>query len=96
MIANRLGQSDSQGYLPFCGQFGHIFVRAVKNELRNPLDVRLRLVQQVFQAVMCIILYYKGSDNSFAYIQNTTGCIFFFTMINVFGGVFANIASFNS
>lgn len=96
VIANPLGQSDSQGYLPFCGQFGHIFVRAVKNELRNPLDVRLRLVQQIFQGLICIILYYKAANDSFSYIQNTTGCIFFFTTVNVFGGVFANIASFNS
>lgn len=96
IVASPLGHSSTQGYLPFCGQFGHIFVRAVKNELRNPLDVRFRIVQQIFQGIICVILYYKPATDSFSYIQNTTGALFFFTMVNVFGGVFANLTSFNS
>jgi len=31
VVAQKLGESDSQGFLPFCGQFSHIFVRSVKN-----------------------------------------------------------------
>lgn len=74
----------------------HIFIRAVKNELRNPLDVRLRLMQQIFQGIICVILYYKAASNQFSYIQNVSGCLFYFTTTMVFAGVFANISSFNS
>lgn len=60
------------------------------------MDVRLRIIQQIFQGLICVILYYKASTDSFSYVQNSTGCVFFFSTVMVFGGVFSNIGSFNS
>lgn len=60
------------------------------------MDVRLRIAQQIIQGLVCIILYYKPPTDPFSYIQNISGCLFFFTTTATFAGVFANIASFNS
>lgn len=53
-------------------------------------------MQQIFQGIICVILYYKAASNQFSYIQNVSGCLFYFTTTMVFAGVFANISSFNS
>lgn len=56
----------------------------------------MKIIQQIFQGLVCIILYYKPATDPFSYIQNVSGCLFFFCTICVFAGVFANLASFNS
>jgi hypothetical protein len=59
------------------------------------MDVKLRVVQQIIYALVCIILYYQPSDNPFNQRQNAAGCIFFFLLVTAFGGIMANLSTFN-
>jgi|JI61114C2RNA_FD_contig_121_307256_length_2119_multi_5_in_0_out_0_2 hypothetical protein len=88
-------KNPNQGYLPFVGQVYYITVRSLISQFRNPLDVGMRFAQIIFQAVIGIILFYKGSDIPFNQIQNAEGAIFYLLSCVTFSGIFANLAAFN-
>lgn len=94
-VTRPLVKSEGQGYLPFLGQVWYISIRSLVNQFRNPLDVTLRTIQIVFQAVLGIILFYKKGDTDFNRIQNAEGAIFFMLSCVIFAGIFANLAAFN-
>ena len=95
-ITTEISSNGSQGNLPFLGQCYYVCKRAIKNELRNPMDVALRLAQFIIQGAFCAVLYYKASDTTYASLQNVTGCLTFILMTVAFGAVSSNIATFNS
>lgn len=78
------------------GQVFYICKRGIKNEIRNPLNLKLKILQMVVQGLLCVILYYKEADSGFASIQNVSGCLFFILMVNGFGGIIANVAIFSA
>lgn len=86
--------NPGQGYLPFCGQVFYLTIRSIKSEFRNPLDVILRHVQIIFQAILGIVLFYKKSDIPFNQLQNTKGTIFYILSCIGFAGMFSNLAAF--
>ncbi len=59
------------------------------------MDLTLRAVQIIFQALVGIILYYKKGESAFNVIQNVEGAIFYMLSCIIFAGIFANLAAFN-
>lgn len=55
----------------------------------------MRLLQIIFQAIIGIVLFYKGSSIPFNQVQNTQGVIFYMLSCLIFAGIFANLAAFN-
>jgi len=94
-INKPLVKNPNQGYLPFAGQVYYVSLRSLKSTFRNPLDVALRFLQIIFQAIIGIVLFYKGSNVAFDQIQNDQGAIFYILSCITFAGIFANLASFN-
>ena len=74
---------------------GYIFVRAVWNEIRNPLDVQMKLVSNIVQAIFCIILYYQEGQTAFSRIQNVSGALFFMLMNVGFGAISGALSAFS-
>ncbi len=74
---------------------GLIFKRSVINELRNPLGIRAKVFQNIFFAIISIILYERQSKTLDSYIQNITGLLFFVTMNISFNAIFESINIFS-
>lgn len=74
---------------------GLIFKRSVINELRNPLGIRAKVFQNIFFAVITIILYERMSKALDSYIQNMMGLLFFVTMNISFNAIFGSINIFS-
>jgi hypothetical protein len=90
-----LVKNPNQGYLPFVGQVYYISKRSLISQFRNPLDVTMRFVQIIFQAIIGIVLFYQKSNIPFNQIQNNEGAIFYLLSCETFAGIFANLAAFN-
>ena len=73
----------------------HIFVRALRNELRNPLDVQLKFVMFLIQSLFCVVLYYKEGGNAFSRMQNVAGALFFILLTVGFGGMNSSLTTFS-
>lgn len=74
---------------------GLIFKRSVINELRNPLGIRAKVFQNIFFAIITIILYEKQTKTLDSYFQNIVGLLFFIVMNMSFGGIFGSINIFS-
>ena len=90
------GRGSGQGNINFFGQVYYIFKRTLIGQIRNPLDIIMKILQMVIQGAFCAILYYKGSDSAFASIQNVTGCLSFLMMATAFTGIISHIATFST
>jgi hypothetical protein len=89
-------KGKGQGNLNFFGQVYYVTKRSLKNQLRNPLDVTMRIVSIVAQGFFCAILYYKESDSAFSSIQNVTGCLAFLSITVGFAGSINSISTFST
>lgn len=94
-VGRPLVRTSGQGYLPFLGQIWYISKRSIVSQFRNPIDVTLRIIQIIFQAILGIILFYKKGETDFTRLQNADGAVFYMLSCVVFAGIFANLAAFN-
>ena len=94
-VHEQLLSSETQGNLPWCAQMGYIFVRAVWNELRNPLDVQMKVFGNIIQAIFCVILYYQEGSTAYGQIQNVSGALFFMLMNAGFGAISGALNAFS-
>lgn len=69
-------------------------MRSFLNEIRNPLDVKLKTVQSIVNAVMIMIVF-SDLGTYFAGIQNRNGALFFLSTTSAFGATQGALATFS-
>lgn len=52
-----LPQYNDRNNVGWIKQFSQIWMRGLKNEMRNPMDVKMRFVETIFMALMIIIAF---------------------------------------
>ena len=76
-------------------QFCRIAGRAFKNEFRNPIALRGKLLQMLFFAIISVILFERIADNQNSFVQNLRGVIFFLCMNVGLPSTFGTLNVFN-
>lgn len=75
-------------------QFMLILKRSVINEIRNPMDVKMKVVQNAVIALFCFLVFQHLGDKDTNGIQNRNGALFFLIMTNSFGGFMGALQAF--
>lgn len=71
-----------------------ITIRAFQNELRNPLDVKLKFIQNIVFAVVIMILW-NNISNGLTGIQDRNGVLFMLATTSSFGSIQGSLGTFS-
>lgn len=77
-------------------QFILLLWRAFINEIRNPMDVRLKIMQSIVFALASLIVFSNLGEHDQKAIQNRNGCLFFITTMQAFASFQGSIAVFSA
>jgi len=75
-------------------QFWLILKRAFLNEIRNPLDVKMKIIQQLVFAVIVMLLW-NNIANDFTGIQDRNGVLFLLATTSAFGAIQGSLGTFS-
>ena len=71
-----------------------IMLRAFVNELRNPLDVKMKIIQTIVFAAIVMILWNDVSDDTVG-IQDRHGALFMLATTSCFGSIQGSLGTFS-
>merc|ERR1712054_189846 len=71
-----------------------ILKRAFLNEIRNPLDVKMKIIQQLVFAVIVMLLW-NNIANDFTGIQDRNGVLFLLATTSAFGAIQGSLGTFS-
>lgn len=81
-----LGTDENMSPAGFCLQFKMLCKRTLKNMIRNPIILRVRMGQMLLMIVLLNLLYRELDDDEES-VQNRNGLLFFITifliMVNI-------------
>ncbi|CAD8049574.1 unnamed protein product [Paramecium sonneborni] len=87
-------ENDLGFHIGFIQQFVLIYQRSFLNEIRNPMDVKLKIFQSIVNAIMLMLVYSDlGKYNEG--LQNRFGALFFICTANAFGGIQGALHTFS-
>lgn len=78
----------------WCKQFFLILKRAFLNEIRNPMDVKMKIVQQIVFAVIVCLLW-NNIANDFSGVQDRNGVLFLLATTSCFGAINGSLGTFS-
>lgn len=75
-------------------QFGLLFARSLLNEMRNPMEVRMKTFQAIFMALLTWAVF-NNLGNDFSGVQNRNGVLFFTVTGFCFGSIQGALGTFS-
>ncbi|KRX00581.1 P-loop containing nucleoside triphosphate hydrolase [Pseudocohnilembus persalinus] len=77
-------------------QFWAILYRALKTEVRNPMSLKMKTIQDIIFAIVIIIIFNDLGDNGSQALQNREGVLFILILHQGFASFQGSLGSFSS